>query len=90
MCIRDRIALAGFIPILEPEIDIHAPDKKECEVLLKEEIIHHLSMLDDNIHIMFKLTIPDTPDFYRALMSDPHVVRIVALSGGYTLSLIHI
>lgn len=51
---------------------------------MKEEIINHLSMLDDNIHIMFKLTIPDTPDFYRALMSDPHVVRIVALSGGYT------
>lgn len=82
--IAHQIALAGFIPILEPEVDIHAPDKKECEVLLKEEIIHHLSMLDDNIHIMFKLTIPDTPDFYRALMSDPHVVRIVALSGGYT------
>lgn len=82
--IGHQIALAGFVPILEPEIDIHAPDKKECEILLKEEILNHLAMLDDNIHIMFKLTIPDVPDFYRELIDDPHVVRVVALSGGYS------
>lgn len=82
--IGHQIALAGLVPILEPEIDIHAPDKKACETLLKEEILKHLMMLDDNIHIMFKLTLPDVPDFYRELIEDPHVVRVVALSGGYT------
>lgn len=79
-----KIASAGFIPILEPEIDIHAPDKKDCEVLLKKAILAHLSKLDDKIKIMFKLTLPDIPDFYEEVIVDEHVVRVVALSGGYT------
>lgn len=81
--IGHQIALAGLVPILEPEIDIHAPDKKECEDLLKKEIIAHLQAMQDDSQIMFKLTIPDIPGFYREVMKDPHVVRIVALSGGY-------
>lgn len=79
-----KIAIAGFIPILEPEIDIHAPDKKECENLLKQAIISHLNTLDDDVKIMFKLTIPDIPNFYNEIIADKHVVRVVALSGGYT------
>lgn len=79
-----QIALAGFVPILEPEVDIHAPDKARCEVLLKAEIIKHLASLDDCIQMMFKLTIPSVDGFYSSIMSDPHVVRVVALSGGYS------
>lgn len=79
-----KIANAGFIPILEPEIDIHVPDKKDCEVLLKKAILAHLRKLDDKIKIMFKLTLPDIPNFYDEVIADEHIVRVVALSGGYT------
>lgn len=78
------IAKQGFIPILEPEIDIHAKDKKECEKLLKKELLDHLCKMEDTIQIMFKLTIPDVPCFYDEIIADHHVVRVVALSGGYT------
>lgn len=60
-----KISNAGFIPILEPEIDVHAPDKKDCEVLLKKVILAHLSKLDNKIKIMFKLTLPNIPEFYE-------------------------
>lgn len=79
-----RIAKAGFVPILEPEIDIHAVDKKECEILLKKEILNYLSELEDTVRLMFKLTIPDVPNFYEDIIKDVHVVRVVALSGGYS------
>ena len=74
----------GLIPILEPEVDIHSKTKKESEKLLKEEILKELSKLDTNTKLMFKLTIPSQVDFYRDLMEDVHVLRVVALSGGYT------
>ncbi len=74
----------GLVPILEPEVDIHNPHKKECEALMKEEIQKHLSKLDPEVRLMFKVTIPDVDNFYADLMEDPHVVRVVALSGGYS------
>lgn len=82
--IGHQIALAGFVPILEPEVDIHAIDKKACEELLRAELLRHLQTLDDDIQLMFKLTIPETAGFYTPLMIDRHVVRVVALSGGYS------
>ena len=76
----------GLVPILEPEVDIHSADKAASEKLLKEEIFNLLTALNKDVKVMFKLTIPSLDDFYRDLMADPHVVRVVALSGGYTRS----
>lgn len=78
------IAAAGFVPILEPEIDIHMKDKQAAEVILKKEILEHLKNLDANCQVIFKLTIPDVDDFYAEIMTDPNVLRTVALSGGYS------
>ncbi|MDF9824739.1 fructose-bisphosphate aldolase class I [Breznakia sp. PF5-3] len=82
--IGKQIADFGLVPILEPEVDIHIPDKKEAEIILKEEIFKQLELLDKKIKIMFKLSIPSEPDFYAELMEYPHVIRVVALSGGYS------
>lgn len=79
-----RIHQAGLVPILEPEIDIFASDKQESEELMKQEIFKHLATLDTDVHLLFKLSIPDIEGFYSDLMENPHVVRVVALSGGYT------
>lgn len=79
-----RIAAAGFVPILEPEVDIHAADKADCEAMLLAEIDKHLADLGDTEKIMFKVTIPSVDGLYGKIMADPHVVRVVALSGGYT------
>jgi len=78
------IAAAGFVPILEPEIDIHMPDKQAAEVILKQEILEHLKTLDANCLVMFKLTLPDFDNFYEEIIKHPNVVRTVALSGGYS------
>lgn len=77
---------AGLIPIIEPEVDIHSIDKKESEKLLKLEILKQLSSLDEKTKVMLKLSIPTEDNFYRDLMEDSHVVRVVALSGGYSQS----
>ena len=74
----------GLIPILEPEVDIHNPNKAKTEEFLKKCFMEHLSQLDPEVRIMFKLTIPTEANLYKELMDDPHVVRVVALSGGYT------
>jgi len=73
----------GLIPIIEPEVDIYSADKEKCEEILKEEILKQLNSLDINVKVMLKLSIPTVNNFYSELMSDPHVVRVVALSGGY-------
>lgn len=75
---------AGLVPILEPEIDIYSPDKAESEAIMKEEIKKHLAELPEDAKLMFKLSIPDKHGFYSDIMEDPHVVRVVALSGGYS------
>jgi fructose-bisphosphate aldolase, class I len=82
--IANQIAEAGLVPIIEPEVDIHSADKAESERLLKEAIIDQLSTLGKDVKVMFKLSLPTEDNFYNELTKDPHVVRMVALSGGYT------
>ena len=79
-----QILAAGLVPIIEPEIDIHSPAKGEAEDQLKASIITHLGTLGDNQQVMLKLTLPDTDDLYRDLVDHPKVMRVLALSGGYT------
>jgi len=79
-----QIAATGLVPILEPEIDINAADKGECERILMDEIGRHLLADTFDGPIMFKLTIPNIDGFYTPLIEHPQVVRVVALSGGYT------
>ncbi len=79
-----QIFAEDLVPILEPEVDIHIPDKAEAEDLLKQEILRRLADLPDDVRLFLKLSLPSKPDFYRDLTADPHVVRILALSGGYT------
>lgn len=79
-----QIFAKGLIPILEPEVDIYSVDKEKSEEILKEEIIKQLNALDKDVKVMLKLSIPTVNDFYASLISDPHVVRVVALSGGYS------
>lgn len=79
------ICKANLVPIIEPEVDIHAADKAECEKLMKQAILEHLANWNNRNKIMFKFTIPTEPDFYLDLYDNPAVVRIVALSGGYSV-----
>lgn len=79
-----KISDAGFVPILEPEVDIHSTSKQEAEQILLTEIESHLNKLEDSRNIMLKVSIPSVAGTYRKLMDDPRVVRIVALSGGYS------
>ena len=78
-----EIIAKGLVPILEPEVDIHCPAKEEAEAIMKDEIKAHLAKLPADDKIMLKVTIPTAENLYEDLMQDPHVVRIVALSGGY-------
>lgn len=82
--IGKQILAAGLVPIIEPEVDIHSADKTASEKLLKEELSAQLSTLGKDVKVMLKLSIPTENNFYRELVDDPHVLRIVALSGGYT------
>ena len=78
-----QIVRKGLVPILEPEVDIHCPDKAKAEEIMLGCIKEHLTQLPTDAKIMFKVTIPTVADLYAPLMQDPHVVRVVALSGGY-------
>jgi fructose-bisphosphate aldolase class I len=82
--IAKQIFAKGLVPIIEPEVDIHSADKAESERLLKEEIINQLSTLENDVKVMFKVSLPTEDNFYSELAKDPHVIRVVALSGGYT------
>jgi fructose-bisphosphate aldolase class I len=79
-----RILDAGLMPILEPEVDIHAPDKADAEALLREALLQGLEDWPGDEQVMFKLSLPDEDDFYRDLVEHPRVLKVVALSGGYT------
>jgi fructose-bisphosphate aldolase class I len=79
-----QIIKHGLVPILEPEVSIKSPDKKGAEKILRDELLKGLDALPESSNVMIKLTIPDEPDFYRPLIEHPRVVRVVALSGGYT------
>ncbi|UJF27696.1 fructose bisphosphate aldolase [Planococcus sp. 107-1] len=81
-----QIIGAGLMPIIEPEVDIHSSDKEEIERILKDEILKQLESLPENEPVMLKLTIPTVNNFYKELIDHPKVLRVVALSGGYTRS----
>ena len=79
-----RILAAGLVPIIEPEVDIHSPEKAQAEALLKAGILRHLKGIPEGQQIMLKLTLPEEDGFYGDLVKHPRVLRVVALSGGYT------
>ena len=79
-----QIIAAGLVPIIEPEVDIHCPDKPGAEALLKAAIKEKLDALPAGQLVMLKLTIPDKDDFYAELVKHPKVLKVVALSGGYS------
>ena len=81
--IAHRILDTGLVPIIEPEIDIHSPQKSAAETLLLVALLGQLDRLDDHHRVMIKLTPPETDDLYTPLVAHPRVLRIVALSGGY-------
>jgi fructose-bisphosphate aldolase class I len=74
----------GLVPIIEPEVDINSPEKAKAEELLKAAIASHLGDLGADELVMLKLTLPETDDFYRELVEHPRVLKVVALSGGYS------
>ena len=79
-----QIADAGLVPILEPEIDIHSPHKAEAEAMLKKALLDRLEQWPSDKYLMFKVTLPEEDNFYSELVDHPNVVRVVALSGGYS------
>ena len=79
-----RIVAAGLVPILEPEVDINAPDKAEAEALLRDALLAGLEQVPADRKVMFKLTLPEDDGFYTPLVEHPKVLRVVALSGGYS------
>ncbi|SFB25611.1 fructose-bisphosphate aldolase, class I [Cohnella sp. OV330] len=82
--IGKQIAAAGLVPIIEPEVDIASADKAESEKLLKAELLSQLAALGPDVKVMLKLSIPTEDNFYAELIEEPHVLRVVALSGGYS------
>lgn len=82
--VAKQILSQGLMPIIEPEVDIHSADKHACEVILKASILRHLERLADNQHVMLKLTLPEQAGFYQVLIEHPKVLKVVALSGGYS------
>lgn len=82
--VAKEIIAAGLVPIVEPEVDIYSPSKQEAEKIMKEEIKAELAKLNSSSKIMLKISIPTEDNFYADLMTDEHMVRVVALSGGYT------
>jgi fructose-bisphosphate aldolase class I len=79
-----QIIAAGLVPIIEPEVDIHSPQKAEAEALLKAAILAQLGQLAPDQRVMLKLTLPEEDGFYADLVAHPNVLRVVALSGGYS------
>ena len=79
-----QIVAAGLVPIIEPEVDINNVDKVECEKILRDEIRKHLNALPETSNVMLKLTLPTVENFYEEFTKHPRVVRVVALSGGYS------
>jgi fructose-bisphosphate aldolase class I len=79
-----QILAAGLVPIIEPEIDIHSPQKADAEALLQAALREHLDQLAPDQHVMLKLTLPELDDNYADLVTHPNVLRVAALSGGYS------
>jgi fructose-bisphosphate aldolase class I len=79
-----RIVAAGLVPIIEPEVDIHCPDKAAAEALLHDALIKHLDALGEDEQVMLKLTLPEQDNLYADCIAHPRVLKVVALSGGYS------
>jgi len=79
-----RILSAGLMPIIEPEVTIHIPDKAEAEALLRRGLLEGLAKIPDDQRVMFKLTLPEEDGFYEDLVDHPKILKVVALSGGYS------
>jgi len=79
-----QICAAGLVPIIEPEVNINAPDKAEAEVILRDQLLAHLAQLNSDELVMFKLTLPEEANFYAECQAHPNMVKVVALSGGYS------
>ena len=79
-----EILAGGLMPIIEPEVDIKSPEKERCEELLRSAIVRELDNLPNGQQVMLKLTLPTEPNFYKVLVEHPRVLRVVALSGGYS------
>ena len=79
-----RIMAAGLVPIMEPEVSISSPHKQEAETLLRDAIAKHVEALPEDAVVMVKITIPTQPGLYGELAADPRILRVVALSGGYS------
>ncbi len=82
--VAGQVIAAGLVPIIEPEVDIHSDTKAEAEVLLRDAIHEKLGQLGEGRRVMLKLTIPSEPGLYDVLADHPNVLRVVALSGGYS------
>ena len=82
--VAGQIIAAGLMPIIEPEVDIRCPEKAKAEALLKDAILKELNALPAGQSVMLKLTIPDQDNFYADVIRHPKVLRVVALSGGYS------
>ena len=79
-----QILAAGLVPIIEPEVDIHSPNKADAEKLLKAALLDELNRQPSDQPVMLKLTLPESDNFYAELVAHPSVLRVVALSGGYS------
>jgi len=79
-----QIIAAGLTPIIEPEVDINAPDKAEAEAILREQLLAHLGKLNSDELVMLKLTLPEQANFYKKCQDHPNMLKMVALSGGYS------
>jgi fructose-bisphosphate aldolase, class I len=82
--IARQILSAGLVPIIEPEVDIHSPSKAEAEDQLNAALLDGVNTLDADQHVMLKLTLPETDNLYKQLVEHPNVLRVLALSGGYS------
>ena len=84
--VAKQIISKGLMPIVEPEVDINSDKKHESELILKTSILHHLERLNDDHQVMLKLTLPEEAGLYKELIDHPKVLKVVALSGGYSRS----
>ena len=82
--IGSEILQAGLMPIIEPEVDIHSPEKSVCEGLMRDAILRNLELLSEGETVMLKLTLPEEDNFYSGLVESEKILRVVALSGGYS------
>ena len=82
--IGNEILQAGLMPIIEPEVDIHSPEKSACEGLMRDAILRNLELLSEGETVMLKLTLPEQDNFYSGLVESEKILRVVALSGGYS------